>query len=115
MVNAKQEKLIPPKKFSFGSKLKKAAPKPGGEAKVQTRDVKSTEKGAAVGLVDMNSKVIAEKQGAKLEMRVGGLLQPVHPVNYSACSPVKSEVKICTCQALWSVRSDCLVLPVRYT
>ena len=60
--------MIPPKKFSFGSKLKKAAPKSEVEAKVQSGEVKSSEK---VGLTDMSSKVIAEKQGVKLEMRVG--------------------------------------------
>lgn len=69
-VNAKQEKLLPPKKFSFSSRQKKAAPKPEAEVRVQGGGVKSNGKDLSVTLAEMNSKVISEKHGMKLEMAV---------------------------------------------
>lgn len=68
LVNSKQDKLLPPKKFSFASRSKKATPKPEAEDKVQSAEV-GPGKDLSVCLADMSSKVIAEKQGVVLEMR----------------------------------------------
>ena len=74
-MSTKQEELFQPKKFSFSSRLKKAAPKSVAKIEVQNSDPARPGKDQPISFSKTNSKVIADQQGLKLEMTVSVVLE----------------------------------------